>query len=537
MVMNYNPQSYRYASRRTMAVAQRGMVCTSTPLAAQAGLRILQEGGNAFDAAVATAACLPVVEPTSNGLGSDAFALIWSKGKLYGLNSSGVSPKALNLEKLLQKGYTKMPERGWEPVDVPGAPAAWAAINKRFGRLPLSKVVEPAAWYAENGYPVSPTVSKFWKKAMSIFPNLKGEAFKPWMEYFTINGKAPEAGQIFSCPDMAKTLREIGNTDAESYYRGSLMEKIVNFSKKTGGLLSEDDFANWYPEWVEPISTDYKGYQVCEIPPNGHGITVLMALNILKGLELPENRECAENYHKMIEAMKLAFIDAKTYVSDPKTMKADVKTMLSEEYAKKRRSLIGDNAIEPLPGNPFCGGTVYLCAADGEGNMISYIQSNYMGFGSGIVVPQTGISLQNRGCNFSFDKNSDNCVEGGKRPYHTIIPGFLCKDGEAIGPFGVMGGFMQPQGHMQVVVNAIDYTMNPQECLDAPRFQWTGGKNIELEHEVDVKIARELQERGHNIKILSDNGSMGRGQIIWKSPYGSLVGGTEPRCDGQAAVY
>ena len=535
--MEFDPQRYRYSSKRTMAVATRGMVCTSTPLAAQAGLRILQEGGNAFDAAVATAACLPVVEPTSNGLGSDAFALIWSKGKLYGLNSSGVSPKAISLEKLLAKGCKTMPDMGWDPVDVPGAPAAWAEINQRFGRLPLSKVVEPTAWYAEHGYAVSPTVSKFWKRAVPRFTALQGEEFKPWTEYFTKNGKGPEVGEIFRCPDMAKTLRDIGATNAESYYRGALMEKIVGFSKKTGGWFTEDDFANWHPEWVTPITTNYKGYDVYEIPPNGHGITALMALNILKGLELPENRETAEAYHKMIEALKLAFIDAKEYVSDPKTMKTPVEWLLSEEYAAQRRSLIGDEAIDPKPSDPYCGGTVYLCAADCEGNMISYIQSNYRGFGSGIVVPGTGISLQNRGFGFSLDPKSDNVIEGGKRPYHTIIPGFLCKDGEAVGPFGVMGGFMQPQGHMQVVVNAVDYLMNPQECLDAPRFQWTGGKHIQLEHSVDLTIALELKERGHDIEILSDNGAMGRGQIIWRTPYNTLIGGTEPRCDGQAAVF
>ena len=535
--MKYDPYSTRYNSRRTVTYGQRGMVATSQPLAAQAGLRVLQEGGNAFDAAIAAAACLPVVEPTSNGLGSDAFALIWSKGQLYGLNSSGVSPMAISLAKMKELGHEKMPQRGWDPVMVPGAPAAWAAINQRFGRLPLSKVVEPAAWYAENGYAVSPTVSHFWKKGVNLFSKLEGEQFKPWMEYFTINGKAPAPGQIFRCPDMAKTLRSIGKTNAESYYRGELMEKIVAFSRKTGGWLAEDDFANWNPEWVTPISTEYKGYTVSEIPPNGHGITVLMALNILKGMELPENRESAEAYHKMIEALKLAFVDAKAYVSDPRTMTTKVEDMLSEEYAASRRALITDTAIDPKPGTPFSGGTVYLCAADDEGNMISYIQSNYMGFGSGIVVPGTGISLQNRGADFSFDENSDNVLAPGKKAYHTIIPGFLSKDGEAVGPFGVMGGYMQPQGHMQVVVNTLDYGMNPQEALDAPRFQWTGGKHIQLEYECGQKIAQELKDMGHEIEVVTDRGPMGRGQIIWRTPEGTLAGGTEPRCDGQVAVY
>ena len=535
--MQFDAHSYRYHSRRTVTYAGRGMVCTSVPLAAQAGLSVLQKGGNAFDAAVATAAALPVLEPCSNGIGGDAFALIWSKGKLYGLNASGRAPMALTLESLLAKGYSEMPSDGWNPVMVPGAPAAWAEISRRFGRLPLSETLAPAASYAENGYPVSATVARAWQNAYTHYSALTQPEFAPWRDTFTVNGHAPQAGEIWKCPDMAHTLRSIAATDAESFYRGELMEKIVAFSRETGGLLCEDDFRTWYPEWVEPISAHYKGYDVYEIPPNGHGITVLMALNILKGLDLPAEKESAECYHKMIEALKLAFTDAKAYVADPAAMQTRVSDLLSDEYAARRRALIGETAIDPQPGDPRCGGTVYLCAADGEGNMISYIQSNYKGFGSGIVIPHTGISLQDRGCGFSLDPRSDNCAGPGKKAYHTIIPGFLCKDGQPVGPFGVMGGFMQPQGHLQVLVNAIDYGMNPQECLDAPRFQWTSGKKVQLESCADPALIEGLRARGHEVEILQNSGAMGRGQIIWRTEQGTLAGGTEPRCDGQAAAW
>ena len=536
--MKYDPYSTQYPSRRTVTYAAQGMVCTSVPLAAQAGLNILRRGGNAFDAAIATAACMPVVEPCSNGIGGDAFALIWSKGKLYGLNSSGRAPMGISLEKMLAKGYTdELPSHGWEPVMVPGAPGAWSEISRRFGRLPLTEVLEPAAQYAENGYPVSPTVARAWGRAFDVYTKLEGPEFAPWRETFAPNGHAPVAGEIWKCADMAHTLREIARTGAESFYRGSLMEKIVAFSRETGGYFCEEDFTTWHPEWVEPITTYYKGYDVYEIPPNGHGITVLMALNILKGLELPEDRDSVETYHKMIEALKLAFTDAKTYVSDPSTMQTRVADLLSEEYAARRRALISEKAIDPQPGDPRCGGTVYLCAADGEGNMISYIQSNYKGFGSGVVVPGTGISLQDRGCGFSLDPKSDNCLGPGKKAYHTIIPGFLCKDGQPVGPFGVMGGFMQPQGHLQVLVNAIDYGMNPQECLDAPRFQWTSGKKIQLEACASPELVEGLRARGHEVEVVKDSGGMGRGQIIWRTEYGTLAGGTEPRCDGHIAVY
>ena len=351
------------------------------------------------------------------------------------------------------------------------------------------------------------------------------------------DGSPYQAGDLFRWEACAATLEELAATNCESFYRGPLMEKIVSFSREAGGYFTEDDFRGYHPEWVEPISVNYRGYTVCEIPPNGHGITVLMALNILNGLELTQERESAGTYHKIMEAIKLAFADTRTYVADPRYMKTRVADLLSESYAAKRRALVTNRALTPEAGDPSCGGTIYLCTADGEGNMVSWIQSNYTTFGAVVAVPGTGISLQNRGANFSLDPASDNCLAGGKKSYHTIIPGFLMKDGEAVGPFGVMGAFMQPQGHVEVLVNTIDYHMNPQEALDAPRAQWTGGKHIQLEREISPEIAQTLAEMGHEVEVIDDPIDMGRGQIIWRTENGLLIGGTEPRCDGTIAAW
>ena len=538
--MQFDALSYRYPSRRNVVYARRGMCCSSSPLASSAGLEILHKGGNAIDAALAMATTLPLVEPTSNGLGSDFFALIWTQGKLYGLNGSGVAPHALSADIVKAKGYTKMPIDGWLPTMVPGAPQAWATVRQRFGTLPMTEIMAPAIRYAEEGYNVPVNVAKLWRQAVPRYTKsaIKAkEAFAPWFEHFTKNGQPYAAGDLFKSPDMAKTLKELAATDCESFYRGELMQKIVSFSQKTGGYFSPEDFANYHAAWVEPITTDYRGYTVAEIPPNGHGLTVLMALKLLNGLQLPAERESAETYHLIMEAIKLAYADTKKYIADPRYMRTSVEAMLSDAYLDQRRALITAQARMPEAGNPYCGGTVYFCAADGEGNMCSFIQSNYKGFGSGIVIPGTGISLQDRGANFSLDPTSDNYLEGGKKSYHTIIPGFLLKDGKPIGPFGVMGAFMQPQGQVEVLVNAIDYHMNPQEALDAPRIQWTEGMQLQLEKEINPAIAEELAQRGHAIEILNDNITMGRGQIIWRLEDGTLVGGTEPRADGSIAAW
>lgn len=540
--MKFDFEKYAYPSHRNVVFAKKGMCASVSPVASQVGLEILKAGGNAVDAAVAMAAVLPLTEPTSNGLGSDCFALIWSAKdhRLYGLNASGCAPKALNAEIVRKAGYTEMPTEGWFPVMVPGAPAGWAAARRRFGTRSMAELMAPAIEYARSGFCIPVNVYKLWKGELERFRPFAEQdpaLFGPWMQLFSKNGQMYAPGETFVNRDYAETLEELARTDCESFYRNSIMEKIVAFSDATGGFFSKEDFFEYEPQWVEPISCDYRGYTVCEIPPNGHGITVLMALNILKGLEFSGPRDSAGTWHSMIEAMKLAFIDAKTYVADPRFMRTRVEELLSERYAAERRALIGERALLPAAGDPHDGGTVYFAAADGEGNMVSWIQSNYMEFGSGIVVPGTGISLQDRGANFSLDPDSDNCLAGGKKSYHTIIPGFLMKDGEPVGPFGVMGGFMQPQGQVQVLVNSIDYHMNPQEALDAPRFQWVGGRKILIEREAPEELVHELEARGHEVSIARSNIVMGRGQIIWRMDDGSYAGGTEPRADGSIAAW
>ena len=539
----FDPRSYAYPSRRNVVYARKAMACTSIPQGAQIGLDVMKAGGNAVDAAVAMAAAMPLLEPTSNGLGSDCFALVWveAEKKLYGLNASGVAPAALSAALVRERGFGEMPKEGWLPTMVPGAPGGWAELNRRFGTKPLPQLFAPAISAAREGVPVQVNLEPMWEEdarriAAAMERDPSPHAYW-WERFMKPDGTPYRAGDVFRWEEYAQTLEELADTGCESYYRGPLMEQIVAFSQATGGYFCEDDFRNYKPEWVEPISTDYKGYTVCEIPPNGHGITVLMALNLLKGLKLSDQKDCADTYHKILESIKLAFADTRTYVADPRYMRTRVEDLLSEEYAARRRALISEQALTPEAGDPSCGGTIYLCTADPQGNMVSFIQSNYTTFGAGVAIPGTGISLQNRGANFSLDEGSDNCLAGGKRSYHTIIPGFLMRDGEAVGPFGVMGAFMQPQGHVLVVVNTVDYHMNPQEALDAPRIQWTGGKHIQLEREVPAHIAQDLARRGHEVEIVNSNLHMGRGQIIWKTENGLYIGGTEPRCDGTVAAW
>ena len=541
-MVQFDPLKYSFASHRNVVYARKGMACSTSPIASQVGLEILKSGGNAMDAAIAMATTLPLVEPTGNGLGSDCFALVWSAKdqKLFGLDGSGVAPMALSAEKVKEAGYTSVPVNGWLPTMVPGAPSAWALLRRRFGTKPMTELMAPAIRYAREGFCIPVNVYKQWKAETARFTaaaEKEPEVFGPWVQYFTKNGKTYKAGDTFYNPDFAATLESLAESDCESYYHGEIMHKIVDFSRKTGGFFAESDFENYQAQWVEPISVNYKGYDVFEMPPNGHGITALMALNMLKGMELSDERETADVYHKMIETTKLAFVDTKKFVADPRYMRTKVSDMLSDRYADVRRALITDQAVYPEAGDPSCGGTVYFCVADGEGNMVSFIQSNYNRFGSGIAVPGTAITIQDRGANFSLDPESDNYLEGGKKAYHTIIPGFLCKDGKAVGPFGVMGGFMQPQGHVQVIVNTVDYHMNPQECLDAPRFQWVGEKKVQLEREVPAHIAQKLADMGHQVEIVNSNLGMGRGEIIWRMDDGTLVGGTEPRADGTIAAW
>ena len=527
-----------FPSRRTTVFARNGMVATSQPLAAQAGLDMLQRGGNAIDAAIAAAACLTVVEPTSNGIGGDAFALIWSGGKLHGLNSSGPAPAALSIEELHKQGHKQMPAHGFVPVTVPGAPGAWAQCITRFGRLQLRKVLLPAINYARQGFPLTPVLASYWQRAHKTYSKLlQGEQFAPWFETFAPGGKAPRAGEIWSSAGHADTLEKIAESNSRDFYQGALAEQIESFATKYGGYITLQDLASFQPQWVEPISTDYRGYTVWEIPPNGQGLVALIALNMLNTFPAAKwDDELA--VHRRIEAIKLAFADGLEYITDPNHMQVAIEQLLSKEYAAQRAKTIDIEAQQPKPGSPPAGGTVYLATADDEGNMVSFIQSNYMGFGSGLVVPGTGIALQNRGHNFSLDPNHHNALAPGKRPYHTIIPGFLSKGEQPLGPFGVMGGFMQPQGHLQVAVNLADCGMNPQAALDAPRWQWTDGLTVAVEKDFPTHIARKLAERGHAIRVALDSGSFGRGQIILRDPEsGVLAGATEPRTDGSIACF
>lgn len=536
----FDPTFLPYPARRYPLIARGGMVNASSPQAAAAGLMALRAGGNAVDAAIATATALTVVEPTANGIGGDAFALVWIEKdrRLYGLNASGRAPARLDIAKARAAGAgDSMPVLGWLPTMVPGAPSAWAALSARFGRLPLTRSMAPAIAYAEDGYPASPVLSQMWARAAGRYRAMAhGPAFAEWFRAFLPEGRAPQCGDTVRLPDHARTLETIAQTRAEAFYRGELAGRILRDSDEFGGFFEEGDLATYQPDWVEPLTLDYRGYTVAEIPPNGQGITALMALNILRNFEF-KAREEARTFHLVFEAMKLAFADSKHYVTDPAHMALTAEQLLSPAYGQVRAREITESAALPGPGQPHAGGTVYLCTADREGNMVSYIQSNYMGFGSGIVIRDTGIALQNRGADFSLNPEDANCLKPGKKSYHTIIPGFLLRDGAAIGPFGVMGGYMQPQGHVQVVSNLLDFGLNPQQALDAPRWQWMRGRDFTVEAGFCPAIAQQLQARGHRVDILADSTSFGRGQIIWKMDNGTLMGGTEGRTDSSIACW
>jgi gamma-glutamyltranspeptidase/glutathione hydrolase len=527
-----------YASRRSAVMAVNGVVATSQPLAAQAGLSMLQQGGSAVDAALATAIALTVVEPTSNGIGSDVFSLVWDGSTLHGLNGSGRAPAATTAAAIRAAGNDTMPSKGWWPITVPGAPRAWADLHAKFGKLPFEKLFEPAIAYARYGYGVSPIISRLWASAATnTYGPLTAPEFQPWKDTFLLNGRPPAAGERWSSEGHAGTLEKIAASGSKSFYEGELAQAIARFAAETGGPMTADDLGAHQSQWVEPIRTTYRGYEVAEIPPNGQGIAALIGLNIVEGFDLGANaRESIESYHLQIEALKLSLTDTMAYVGDMDHVDVPVTGLLDKEYASQRQSLIGERALDPVAGKPKTGGTIYLCAADRDGMMVSYIQSNYQGFGSGVVVPGTGISLHNRGYGFTLEDGHPNQVAPGRRPFHTIIPGFLLKDGQAVGPFGVMGGFMQAQGHMQMVINTVDYGMNPQASLDAPRWRWDGGKRVTIEPETDRAIVDGLAARGHEVTVATDQ-AFGRGQIIWKLPGGGYVAGSDKRADGCAAAY
>ncbi len=527
--MGVNFNRYPYASQRRVVLGKRCAVATSQPLATLAGMEMFWAGGNAVDAAIAAAIALTVVEPTANGIGSDAFALVWD-GKLHGLNASGKSPQNLTLEHFADR--EEMPRLGWLSVTVPGAVSAWRSLSERWGKLPFEQLFAPAIRHAEEGFPVSPVTAQAWQKAESIYLPLSAPEFQPFKTVFFPQNRAPITGEVWASAVHAQTLRAIASCGGESFYRGKLAEAIANFAADTGGLLIAADLASHEPIWVEPISTEYRQFQVWEIPPNTQGIAALIALNILECSSLESYpRDSAESFHRQIEAMKLAFADVRRHVADPPFMEVSLEQLLDKTYAAQRQQLIQQQAIPLAEPGLSPGGTVYLAAADGD-LMVSLIQSNYEGFGSGILIPGTGIALQNRASGFTLEVGHPNQVGPAKRPFHTIIPGFLTQEGEPLGPFGVMGGPMQPQGHLQVIVNLADYGMNPQTALDAPRWRFLSGDRVLLEPTVPSDVVLELAERGHQIQIAPQR-MFGKGQIILRRQ-GVLVAASEPRADGLA---
>lgn len=532
-----NLDSSAYPSRRSVVLSAGGMVATSQPLAAQAGLAVLRAGGSAVDAALATAITLTVVEPTSNGIGSDAFAIVWDGERLHGLNASGPAPRALSAEVLRAAGHTGFPERGWAAVSVPGAPDAWGVLHARFGRVPFDALFTAAIRYAEDGFPVSPVVSQLWRRAGPVFLGTGDAALDEWARVFACAGRTPAAGELWRSPGHAATLRRLASEGPRDFYEGMLAERIVEHARATGGLVDGDDLAGFRSEWVAPISVAYRDHEVWEIPPNGQGIAALQALGIVEGTTMHDAPYAsAESWHWQIEAMKLAFADAYRYVADPRRAEVPVVGMLDAGYLAVRWALLREHAQSFGPGQPPGGGTVYLCAADRDGMMVSYIQSNYMGFGSGVVVPDTGIAFQNRAAGFTLEPGHRNEAAGGKRPRHTIIPGFLTRGGAPVGPFGVMGGEMQPQGHLQVVTSMVDYGLDPQSALDAPRWRVTP-EEVVLEPEVAAEVVDGLRRRGHRVAIAPDRLDFGRGQIIRRLDSGVYAGGTEPRADGEVAAW
>ena len=553
----FNANHYPYASRRSAVFANRGMVATSQPLAAQAGLQVLQAGGNAIDAAIAAAAALTVVEPTANGIGGDAFALIWHKGQLHGLNASGPAPMAISLDALTAAGHKEVPKYGALPVTVPGTPSAWVTMAERFGRMPLSRSMAGAISLAQDGFPISPVVAFAWQQAYKTFSReFKDDHFKSWFDTFGAvdgSGRAPQAGEIWRSAGHASTLQSIADDNARSFYQGALAEKTAAFIRAAGGYMDVSDLANFRPQWVDPISSNYRGYDVWELPPNGQGLAALQMLNILEGYDFSKIPfGSTEHVHLFVEAKKLAFEDRAKFYADPDFSEAPIAGLLSKSYATERRKLISaDKAMRSVePGTPrLDGDTIYMTTADQWGNMVSLIQSNYRGMGSGMSPPGLGFILQDRGEMFVLKEGHANSFAPGKRPFHTIIPAFITKDGAPWASFGVMGGDMQPQGHVEIVMDLIDFGMNLQEAGDAPRIQHEGstspeaqaeamadGGFVDLESGFPYETVRGLMQKGHSVRFAS--GPYGGYQAIrWDAQNHTYIGASESRKDGQAAGY
>jgi len=490
---------------------------------------MLAQGGTAVDAAIATAITLTLVEPVSNGIGSDAFAIVWDGRELHGLNASGRSPAAWTPEYFGGKG---VPALGWNSVTVPGAVSAWVELHAKFGKLPFERLFEPAISYGRNGFLVSPTVAEQWAAQVPLFKTQPGfaDAFMP-------GGRAPKPGELFTFPDHAATLEKIATTNGEAFYRGELSAQLEAHAAANGGVMRASDLAAHRADWVGTISGTYRGYTIHEIPPNGQGIVALIALGILEQFDMSTlPADSVDSVHLQIEALKLAFADAQAYVADIEHMPVRPERLLDKEYLKQRATLIDRKRAKPADAGTPNGGTVYLTAADASGMMVSMIQSNYMGFGSGVVVGKTGISLQNRGANFAVAQSHPNQVGPNKRPYHTIIPGFVTKDGAPVMSFGVMGGSMQPQGHVQVLVRIADHGQNPQAACDGPRFRWVHGVEVSCENGFPQSTLDELRQRGHDLVAVDDYNQFGSCQAIWRLD-GGYFAASDPRRDGQAAAF
>lgn len=534
---------------RSEVIAQHGMACTSQPLATQVALDILKQGGTAIDAAIAANALLGLVEPTGNGMGGDLFAIVWDAKtkKLHGLNASGRSPYALTLDYFKKQGLKSIPPLGPLPVSVPGCVDGWFELHKKFGKLPMTTVLQPAIRYAREGFPLSEVIAFYWGRsvpALSQFPNFK--------ETYTINGRAPQKGDIFKNPNLANTLEKLAKGGRDVFYKGEIAKTIADYMKRNGGFLTEKDFADHTSEWIEPVSTNYRGYDVWELPPNGQGIAALQMLNILEKYDMKSfGFGSKEHVHYFIEAKKLAFEDRAKFYADPAFVKAPVKALISKEYADERRKLVRDDRSARTydAGNPALkeGDTIYMTVADAEGNMISLIQSNYRGMGSGMTPDGLGFILQDRGELFDLTEGRANTYAPHKRPFHTIIPAFITKDGAPYMSFGVMGGEFQPLGHVQIIMNMIDFGMNAQEAGDAPRIAHTGsseptgeritdGGVIMLESGFPEGLARSLMQMGHKVRLALD-GEFGGYQGIIRNAAGVYFGASESRKDGHAAGY
>ena len=542
MTMNFD-FSNPYTSTR-LPVFARNAVSTSHPLAAQAGLRMLWQGGNAVDAAIAAAAAMTIVEPVSNGLGSDAFCLVWDGQQLLGLNASGRAPQTWTPDYFQRKygdAAQTPPKRGMDSVTVPGAVASWVALSERLGRLPFEDLLQPAIEIAERGFLLPVVVQQKWAAATPELQSLPGfaQSFLPW-------GRAPQVGELFQFAAAAKGLRAIAKTKGQAFYGGEIAHAIEKFSAQHGGSITAQDFAAYQAEWVTPIAQNYRGYTLHEIPPNGQGIAALIALGILENFDVSALAlDGVDSQHLQIEAMKLAFADVYRYVAEPASMQVTPAQMLDAAYLKQRAKLIDMKRAQDFgAGNPVKGGTIYLTAADENGMMVSFIQSNYMGFGSGCVEPEFGVSLQNRGHAFSVQAqglNPANLVAPGKRPFHTIIPAFLTRDGQPVMSYGVMGANMQPQGHMQTLVRMLDYQQNPQTACDAPRWRYNAGLEINVESSLRADTAQGLQARGHRVEVINDSyQDFGAGQFIWRAGDPKVQGyviASDARRDGLAAGF